>query len=217
MVLEQRPVKESLIWEYFTELVLCHWFERYEAYANIQKPKRDDILDLLLREAVFSYHAFRQILINLKLLNMETNQDAERKKTGAQVEAETRQFLDDMGYSDPQRAMFFLGKALKRVVRVQRDEGKNKTALDMVNFNGLDERTIKNIAAAIMEKGRQYDAKHKLAVKLEYDLNRFYHFFPAGNNTWKMENREALFFFLAGYTHFLPKSEEADQETNSSN
>lgn len=215
MVLEERPVRESLLWRHFTDLVLCHWYGRYKAYANIIEPKRDDIIDLLLREAVFSYHAFRHALINLNLLVMESDQTIENKKTWAQIEAETRKFLDEMGYTNNQRAMFFLGKALKRVVNIQRQDKKNKTALDMVNFNGLDERTIRNMASAIMEKGRQYDAKFKLASSLEYDLNRFFQFFPAGENTWDMDSREALFFFLAGYTHFVPKSGSAETETDS--
>lgn len=215
MVLEERPVRESLLWQHFTDLVLCHWYGRYKAYANIIEPKRDDIIDLLLREAVFSYHAFRHALINLNLLVMESDQTIENKKTWAQIEAETREFLDEMGYTNNQRAMFFLGKALKRVVNIQRQDKKNKTALDMVNFNGLDERTIRNMASAIMEKGRQYDAKFKLASSLEYDLNRFFQFFPAGENTWDMDSREALFFFLAGYTHFVPKSGNAEPETDS--
>ncbi|MCB0596020.1 MAG: hypothetical protein H6557_24475 [Lewinellaceae bacterium] len=215
MVLEGRPVQASLLWQHFADLVLCHWYGRYKAYANITEPKRDDIIDLLLREAVFSYHAFRHALINLNLLIMEPNQIVENKKTGDQIKAETQGFLDEMGYSSSQRAMFFLGKALKRVVNVQRQDKKNKTALDMVNFNGLDERTIRNMAAAIMEKGRQYDAKYKLASSLEYDLNRFFQFFPAGENAWNMDSREALFFFLAGYTHYVPRGGNTEPETDS--
>ncbi len=215
MVLEGRPVQESRLWQHFTDLVLCHWYGRYKAYANITEPKRDDIIDLLLREAVFSYHAFRHALINLNLLIMEPNQMMENKKNWTQIEAETQEFLNEMGYSNNQRAMFFLGKALKRVVNVQRQDKKNKTALDMVNFNGLDERTIRNMAAAIMEKGRQYDPKYKLASKLEYDLNRFFQFFPAGENSWNMDGREALFFFLAGYTHYIPRSGDAELESDS--
>jgi CRISPR-associated protein Csh1 len=220
MVLEQRPVKESLLWRHFTDLVLCHWYGRYGAYANIQEPTREDIIDLLLREAVFSYHAFRQLLINLNLIIMEPNQTKVSQGGGAQIEADTLRFLDEMGYSTAQRAMFFLGKALKRVVSVQRKDSKNKTALDLVNFNGLDERSIRNLAAAIMEKGRQYNPKVQggnFAKGLEYDLNRFYQHFPAGENSWRMDNREALFYFLAGYTHFLPKSEEPMLENNSDN
>jgi CRISPR-associated protein Csh1 len=214
MVLEERPVWESLLWQHFSDLVLCHWYGRYKAYANISEPKRDDIIDLLLREAVFSYHAFRHALTNLNLLLMEPNQTIENKKTWAQIEAETQEFLDELGYTNNQHAMFFLGKALKRVVNVQRRDKKNKTALDMVNFNGLDERAIRNMASAILEKGRQYDAKFKLASSLEYDLNRFFQFFPAGENTWNMDSREALFFFLAGYTHFVPMSEGAKAEND---
>lgn len=217
MILEQRPVRESLLWQYFTDLILCHWFGRYKAYANIQEPKRDDIIDALFREAVFSYQAFHQILKNLNLLIMEQKQDTGARGLGAQIEAQTLQFLDEMGYTAPQRAMFFLGKALKRVVRVQRSEDKSKTALDMVNFNGLDERTIQTLVRAIMEKGRQYSAKHDLAKKLEPELSRFYQFFPGGQNTWTMDGREALFYFLAGYTHFRPKTEEAEPENDSSN
>lgn len=212
MILEQRPVRESLLWQYFTDLILCHWFGRYKAYANIQEPKRDDIIDALFREAVFSYQAFHQILKNLNLLIMEQKQDTGARGLGAQIEAQTLQFLDEMGYTAPQRAMFFLGKALKRVVRAQRSDGKTKTALDMVNFNGLDERTILNIATGILEKGRQYSAKHNLAVKLEYDLNLFYQHFPGGEKSWKMDSREALFYLLSGYSHFIPSLTDIEDE-----
>lgn len=220
MILEKRPVPESLLWKHFTELVLCYWYGRYKAYPNIQKPDREDIIDSLLRTAVFSYQALRQQLLNLNLMIMEPDQNKASHVSGAQIESDTLRFLDEMGYTPSQRAMFFLGKALKRVVAVQRNDGKSKTALDMVNFNGLDERSIRSLAAAIMEKGRQYNPKVKggnFARNLEFDLNRFYQHFPAGEQSWKMDNREALFFFLAGYTHFLPKSEEPVVENNSDN
>lgn len=220
LILEQRPVPEPLLWRHFTELVLCHWYGRYEAYANIHKPERDDIIDSLLRTAVFSYQALRQQLLNLNLMIMEPDQNKVSHGGGSQIESDTLRYLDEMGYTSSQRAMFFLGKALKRVVAVQRSDSKSKTALDMVNFNGLDERSIRSLAAAIMEKGRQYNPKVKggnFARNLEYDLNRFYQHFPAGEQSWKMDNREALFFFLAGYTHFLPKSEEPIVENDSDN
>lgn len=220
LVLEQRPLTDELLWRHFTELVLCHWYGRYEAYANIQKPKRDDIIDVLLREAVFSYQAFRIQLLNLNLIKMEPNQNKVNQERVSQIESETLLFLEDMGYTNSQRAMFFLGKALKRVVTVQRNDHKSKTALDMVNFNGLDERAIRTLAASIMEKGRQYNPKVKggnFARNLEYDLNRFYQYFPAGEHSWKMDSREALFYFLAGYTHFLPKAEEPTVENDSDN
>lgn len=217
MVLEKRPVRASLLWQHFTELVLCHWFGRYEAYDNIDKPRKEGILDALLREAVFSYLAFRQILIKLNLLIMEDNQGMSKREVAIKLAAQVSQFLDDMNYSQEQRAMFFLGKALKRVVSMQRKDGKAKTALDMVNFNGLDERSIRNIATGIMEKGRQYSGQKSFPSKLEGDLDRFFQHFPGGADNWAMDPREALFFFLSGYTHWTPKEGDTTNDENSSN
>ncbi len=214
-VLEERQISEYLLWNHFAELVKCHWFERYPAYSNITDPKKEDIINALLRDAVFAYLAFRKVLIQLNLLKMDKDQKKAPGNYGAQLDAELNNFLNEMDYTAEQRALFFLGKALKRVVRVQREERKSKTALDMVNFNGLDERAIRNLASSILEKGRQYDAKYEnLASNLEFDLNRFFQFFPAGVNTWKMDNKEALFYFLSGYTHFIPKKETEVQDTN---
>lgn len=212
MILEQRRVMESLLFQYFSELALCIWFERYEGYGNIQKPKGEVKIDTLLRNGVFTYLAFLQILKNLNLLDMEPKNETQAKDAAAQIQAETLQFLDDMGYTPHQRAMFFLGKALRQVVNVQRNEDKSKTALDMVNFNGLDTRSILNLASGIMEKGRQYRAKHKLDYYVGFDLNRFYQYFPGGENAWKMDGKEALFYLLSGYTHFVPKDQPGEDE-----
>lgn len=213
IILEQRCITENHLFQHFTDLALCHWFSRYEGYANIDKPIRGETIDSLLRNAVFTYLAFRKVLVNLKLLYMETTkQEISGRETAMYLQEETRIFLEDMGYSQHQRAMFFLGKALKQIVNVQRSDGKTKTALDMVNFNGIDARSILQLATGIMDKGRQYRGKHGLDIKVERYLKQFYHYFPGDTDAWDMDGKEALFFFLSGYTHFVPRAVETEHE-----
>ena len=81
--------------------------------------------------------------------------------------------------------------------------------LDKLNYNGMDQRAIHELASSIVEAGRHY----LISKDVEWPLDSFYRRFDF--NRWKMDSREALFFILSGYTYRIrrkPEEESAEDD-----
>lgn len=210
-ILEQRKIEKSQLFKHFSELLLCHWFERYRAYTNISISSKEKF-DFTVKDAVFRYLAFFTALQNLDLLkenlfNMETS--TTKKNPAESVDS----FFIAMGYNDEQKALFYLGRVLNRVVYEQTGVKKHKkNALDKLNYNGMDKQSIYRFANELFEAARHYD----ISDNIKWDWGRFGEHFDFNN--WRMAPQEALFFILTGYT-FGIKSEKpkSDDSTNSTN
>ena len=63
-ILEQRKIDRQQVFEYFSELVLCHRYERYAGYKNIYSAGE---FDFGIEKAVFQYLALIQVLEKLNL------------------------------------------------------------------------------------------------------------------------------------------------------
>jgi CRISPR-associated protein Csh1 len=118
-------------------------------------------------------------------------------------------FLNEMSYTDNQRAMFFLGRMLNAVAYLQ--EGKKKTVLDKVNFNGMQLASILRLRNSLMEKAKQYDGVSKIKfIDSEFSAHFKY-------DNWKMNPEEAVFFLLSGYSYGITKSKEKDNNNQKPN
>jgi len=207
-ILERRPVTKDILFEYFCELMQCHYYGRYTAYKNIQdysnkgSRKPDQYFIWACRDSVFQYLAFIQVLKRLKLINMEPNLDQKEKSS---YREDLELFLTSMEYTDAQRAMFFLGRMLNAVTYLQKE--KKKTALEKVDFNGMDLDDIVRLRTALLEKANQY---RDIKSVLFHDAN-FSQFFDF--NSWKMSPQEAVFFLLSGYSYGLVKKEKSTSDT----
>src|SRR5690606_26678093 len=195
-ILENRHVEKEKMYEYFCELMLCHWYERYNSYTNVQISSRD-YFGISVRNSVFKYHAFFQVLKQLKLIDMEENNSNQtvsglEEETGNKYEIAIREFFEKMNLSQEQKAMFYLGRLLNQVEYIQK--GKNKTVIHKVNFNGMDKDDIERLRIGLIEKAKQYNAIGKVI----YTDNKFGNHFD--NNSWKMPAQEAVFFLLTGYS-----------------
>lgn len=202
-ILENRKIETNLIFEYFCELMLCHYYGRHTAYKNINdysaggNRKRDDYFIWACRDSVFKYLAFIQVLKRLNLINMETTNETASKKQ--KIKEQVEQFFKKMGYSEAQKAMFHLGRMLNAVTYIQRD--KKKTALEKVNFSGMDRDDIVRLRISLVEKAKQYGEIDKVIF---HDA-RFGESFDFEN--WSMSSQEAVFFLLTGYSYGLVKTE----------
>jgi len=207
-ILERRPITKDILFEYFCELMQCHYYGRYTAYKNIQdysnkgSRKPDQYFIWACRDSVFQYLAFIQVLKRLKLINMEPNLDQKEKSS---YREDLELFLTSMEYTDAQRAMFFLGRMLNAVTYLQKE--KKKTALEKVDFNGMDLDDIVRLRTALLEKANQYkDIKSVLFHDASF--SQFFDF-----NSWKMPPQEAVFFLLSGYSYGLVKKEKSASDT----
>lgn len=205
-ILEQRSVEKSQLFEFFSELMLCHYYERYNSYTNIRKYGKD-YFGLAIRDSVFKYLAFIQVLKKLNLINMEEQpQTTTAQESAKEYERHIQDFFENMSFNDHQKALFFLGRILNSVVYLQ--QGKNKTVIDKINYNGMDRDDIVRLRIDLFEKAKQYNQTEKVV----FDDSRFGQHFDFEN--WNMNPQEAVFFILTGYSYGIVKKQESNNQSN---
>lgn len=204
-VLEKRPIERSKIFGYFKELILCHYYGRSKSYTNIYENTE---FDFAIRNAVFQYLAFIQILNQFDLITpMEENQPddldeisldaAPEEQVLPEYQQKVEEFFVRMNYKPEHKALFYLGRVLNTVAQTQyKKEHKTKPVLKKLNYNGMDRDDIRRLHRDLVEKTQQYSI-HRYT---ESTLSRFMMLFNHEN--WTMKPDEALFFILSGYSFF---------------
>jgi len=191
-ILENRKVNKSTLYDYFVELVLCHYYRRYGSYTNIQQYSKEN-LGFAFRDSVFKYHAFIQFLKKLNLINMEeTATNPPKEKSENKYDQAIQEFFAEMSLTQEQQAMFYLGRMLNTVEFIQK--GKTKTVIQKVNFNGMDKDAIQRLRISLIEKAKQYNAIGKV-IFTDNEFGKRFHF-----NNWQINPQEAVFFLLTGYS-----------------
>ena len=202
-ILEKRPVEKQMLYGFFKELILCHYYERYNSYTNIPKSKKD-YLKRSIKVSVFKYLAIIKVLRNLKLFNMEEYSETKHQENISLYEKSIQEFFEKMNYSQPQKAMFYLGRMLNSVEWIQVQKKIKKTVINLVNFNGLEKDDIQRLRNDLINKARQ----HSKMGKVIFTDGKFSELFDYNN--WQMSRNEALFFLLSGYS-FGTKGADAEQ------
>lgn len=202
-VLEQRTIDRRILFDHFKELVLCHKYRRYKAYANIKERAEKDY-PFALKDAVFTYLAFMEVLQRLNLLaDSQIINDMDTTKTIGQEEED---FLHRLAYTNEQAALFYLGRVLNRVVYEQSRKRHKKNALDKLNYNGMDGQAIFRLANELFESGRHYD----ITSKIVWSWGEFSRRFKL--DSWVMNPAEALFYILSGYSFGIRSKKEDEGE-----
>lgn len=124
-------------------------------------------------------------------------------------------FFTEMNYTDAQRALFYLGRMVNDIERLQK--GKSKTVLDKLNYNGMGKDDIRRLSNALFEKRQQYrnSDNNKVLVNFDFDHGHFNELFEY--NSWVDKNiseQEALFFILSGYSYGIVKKQETENQSN---
>ena len=192
-ILENRQVNRPHLYKQFCELILCYYYERYNSYTNIS-PSSKDYFGKAVRDSVFKYLAFFQILSKLQLIDMDMdNQNAVvAEQPSNKYDEAIESFFTKMKFNENQKAMFFLGRMLNSVVWIQKD--KNKTAIDKVNFHGMDRDDIVRLRVDLFEKAKQYGKTQKIIFS-DASFSEHFNF-----EKWNMDSNEAVFFLLTGFS-----------------
>lgn len=211
-ILERRKVEKKQLFDFFSELILCHYYGRYNSYTNIRQYSKD-YFGLAIRDSVFKYLAFFQVLSKLNLIDMN-NVELE-KQENIDYGKRIKNFFEKMGFSDDQKALFYLGKMLNDIIRLQKD--KNKTVIGKVNFNGMDKDDIMRLSKDLFEKRIQYKNSKNVKAKKNFDFDDG-HFKQLFNyNNWeknKITEEEAVFFILTGYSFGIVKQEDSNSNND---
>ena len=108
-------------------------------------------------------------------------------------------FFSRMAYTDAQKAMFYLGRALNVIAYKQYQKGyETKPVLNKLNYNGMDKEDIVRLRKDLGEKTQQFS----LHRQTEHSFGRFTNLF--NYNNWPLKPEETLFFILSGYSFHEP-------------
>lgn len=195
-IFEGRNISQELIYDSYTELILCYFYKRFAGYSNQTKPKSDNYFNISVRNITFKYHAFIHVLKKLKLIDME---EMTSTHTGNKYDMAIVEFFKKMALNENQQAMFYLGRLLNKVEYLQKD--KNKTVIQKVNFNGMDKDDIQRLRIDLIEKAKQYNAIGKV-IFIDKNFGSSF-----DTNGWDMNPKEAVFFLLTGYSFGVGKKE----------
>jgi CRISPR-associated protein Csh1 len=195
-ILEQRKVQRSKVFRHFTELILCHYYNRYRSYLNINfKP---DSFDIAIRDSVIKYLFLISLLKSLKLIDMEENE----KPLMESVEStdKLQQFFSDMGYSPQQQAMYWLGRIVWYIGNAQKTkEHKQMPVLNKINYDGMDYSNIQRLLVDCFKLATQY----RVVDKIDFFSKQFNQYFPAKEEFWQLSKQEAVFFILSGFSLYI--------------
>ena len=136
----------------------------------------------------------------------EQSQKTTAKESAKEYERQIQDFFEEMSFNNHQKALFFLGRILNSVVYLQ--QGKNKTVIDKINYNGMDRDDIVRLRVDLFEKAKQYNSTEKVI----FDDSRFGQHFDFEN--WNMNPQEAVFFILTGYSYGIVKKQESNNQSN---
>jgi len=208
-IIEKRKISFDRLIDSFVELILIHRLKRFKQYKQFSW-RQDSNFDHEVFYAVFNYSILFKALIDLDLLeDHKFWGDTMNGETGNQIESYINDFFIKMNYSQPQKAMFYLGRMLDNVAYAQYQKGhKTKPVLSKINFNGFDRDDILRLYEALFEKARQYNIVNKIESNSAYFMQLF------NSNEWNekgLNKKEALFFLLAGYSFGIALSKDRKQ------
>jgi CRISPR-associated protein Csh1 len=213
-ILEANKIEKEQLFSHFCELIKSYHYGTAEAkgYFNVRSYNKEKF-KYATRDSVFKYLAFFQVLKILNLIDMKT-EDSSTKETinfGDRINL----FFTEMDFTDAQQALFYLGRMVNDIERLQK--GKSKTVLDKLNYNGMGKDDIRRLSNALFEKRQQYrnsDSKKALG-NFDFDHGYFNELFEY--NSWEGKNiteQEALFFILSGYSYGIVKKQETENQSN---
>lgn len=213
-ILEHRKIEKDRIFIFFTELILCHYYKRYDGYKQINESNTN--FDYLIKDSVFGYMALIKILEELNLLKTSVfmekeNVSPQKADDKSDYVKNIEAFFDKMGYEEEHKALFYLGRVLNKVAYVQSKKHPKKPVMNKLNYNGMDKTRIMLLRNDLQDKARQYS----IISDTDFNFKRFTEYFDAIN--WTMPEQEALFFILSGYSFGITKKAEVDNNNEVTN
>ncbi|MEA4979217.1 MAG: TM1802 family CRISPR-associated protein [Petrimonas sp.] len=198
-ILEQRVIKREKLFSYFIELILCHYYGRYFSYSNITfKP---DSFDIAIRDSVVKYLFLFNLLKSLNLMDMEESEIKiqETLETG-ENQRKLQQFFTEMGYSEQQQALYWLGRMIWKIGSAQYNkQHKQKPILNKINYNGMDYSKIQKLYVDVFELATHYN----IVNDINYYSKEFSQKFPAEGKLWLLSPQESVFYILSGYSLYI--------------
>jgi CRISPR-associated protein Csh1 len=201
-ILEQRKVQRTKVFNHFTELILCHYYNRYRSYSNITyKPES---FDFAIRDSVIKYLFLINLLKALKLIDIDMEENEKPLTESVESTDKLQQFFSNMGYTPQQQALYWLGRIINKVGTAQYKKGhQQKPVLNKINYNGMDHSKIQRLYVDAFELSTQY----KIVNEINYYSKMFSQLFPADEKLWTLTPQESVFYILSGFSLYLDNNQ----------
>ncbi len=197
-ILEQLPINREQLFSHFVELILCHYYQRHKSYTNIYEYEN---FDKAVFDSVTKYLYTFNLLKSLNLIDMEENKLGNNKTSEFEENSnKIEQFFSEMGYSQQQQSLYWLGRMVNTIGRAQFNKNhKNKPVLNKINYNGMDYSKIKQLFVDVFELANHYN----VVDNINFSSKQFTEKFPADEDMWQLTPQESVFYILSGYSLFL--------------
>jgi CRISPR-associated protein Csh1 len=114
---------------------------------------------------------------------------------------EKETFLVKQGFTEPAKALFYLGVLINRVAVAQMlKEHRTKPILRKIQFQGMNIREIERLYHDVVEKLHQYN---KMTLFTEAIMNRMHYYFDPLKNNWPLNDHENVFYLMSGYAYMV--------------
>ena len=113
----------------------------------------------------------------------------------------TQKYLEEMGYSGRQSALFLLGTLIGSIGIEQSKIGggtDRKPILNKVNFSGMPLSKVLRLSNEIFEKLRQYKV---LDYSNETTFAVMRHLFDMYSDDWDLTPQDNVYYILSGYAY----------------
>lgn len=201
-ILEQRKVRYTKVFNHFTELILCHYYNRYNSYSNIMYKPED--FDLAIRDSALKYLFLINLLKALKLIDKDMEENEKPLAENEERADKLQRFFSDMGYSPQQQALYWLGRIISKIGTAQYNKNhKQKPVLNKINYNGMDHSKIQRLYVDAFELSTQY----KIVNEINYYSKMFSQLFPADETLWTLTPQESVFYILSGFSLYIDNNQ----------
>lgn len=200
-LLEQVPIEANFLLDNYKNLIRLLRFSKvdkksnYAGSINIRHFQTDtfDKYDAI-GQATIKY----QILFNLLNTLFNTNyQTMENTHDNA-----TATFFANSNYNNAQKALFYLGRLIRRVANAQKNQGSSKAILDKITYDGMNVDDIIWLSIEVAEKLKQYDKKYQTLDFGSNDFTAFQNYFNIAKTNWNLSTVENVFYLFSGYAMY---------------
>ncbi|MCK4662042.1 MAG: hypothetical protein KAT68_04210 [Bacteroidales bacterium] len=217
---EGNNIDKNFLLEHYRKLINLYWYSGpdknkkfYVGTNNIflfknKEGKHKPVRDIAISVATIKY------LILLKLINNLYNRNImENEIINIEESPKTQTFFEEFDFNTSKKAMFYLGKLIRRVAEAQtKQEHKHKPILNRINYSGMKPDDIKILKVEVLEKMKQYNKSYKTFNYGQQDLAKFEYYFCKAEKNWELSVIESVFYLFTGYGMYWEVIEPQEKE-----
>ncbi len=190
------PVDRHILMKFFLTLAQVYSFRRWD--YNV-KPRSNPELELVW--AFLRTQLLLKIFEKLSLIERgEKTVNIDSGILGEEVE----QYVERMGYSEEETALFLLGYLIGEIgaKQVQGGDSAKKPILNKINFNGMNARNVLTLSSEVFEKLDQYQVRQcneQVFAVMKSLMDAYI-------KNWRPSEAENVYYILSGYAFHTYKT-----------